>query len=318
MESDNPEGVIAPAPRKNLPVRILRAIDAALHLSGLPRCLRATFAELARYVPQAAPFATVFAHKDKIAARVGASERTVFRHLAALKDAGLIETMQQERKSRNGRYSVARVRLTQQGAELLGLAEVIHSPPPATLSDGHTLTEPTVSENQPPSAAATVPGDLACLSAKGVSRAGIFSLMGKATAKGKRLSDIVLASGEHLRELTGGRLYGYLAKLAAGPTCFAVAAANERKRLTDERAARVMAQKAARFRRRFAGCTLTDRAQKILHVIDRDCRFVQTTAPGYCGTAPLNDLREWIAGIESGRLVLATANLEKSLVNRMI
>jgi DNA-binding transcriptional ArsR family regulator len=293
-------------------VRILRAIDAALHLSGLPRCLRATFAEIARYVPQAQPFATVFAHKDKIAARVGASERTVFRHLALLEQAGVIERLEQERKSRNGRYSVARVKLTEQGAAVLGL---IHSPPHDTLADRHTLTEPTVSENQPPAARATVPGDLACLSAKGVSRAGIFSLMGKATAKGKRLSDIVLSSGEHLRELTGGRLYSYLAKLATGPSCFAVAAANERKRQADERAARVMAQKAARFRQRFAGCALTDRAQKILHVIDRDCRFVQTTAPGYAGTAPLNDLAPWVEGIESGRLVLATSAVEKSLVN---
>lgn len=309
MESDNPEGITAPA-RKNLPLRILRAIDAALHLSGLPRCLRATFAEIARYVPQSAPFATVFAHKDKIAARVGASERTVFRHLAALKDAGLIETLQQERKSRNGRYSVARVKLTEQGAAILGL---INSPPSDKMADRQSLTEPTISKNQPPAASATVPGDLACLSAKGVSRAGIFSLMGKATAKGKRLSDIVTATGEHLQALSGSRLYAYLAKLIAGPSCFAVAA--QQTLAAKALAARIWLseQKAAHFRQRFAGCTLTDRAQKILHVIDRECRFVQTIAPGYAGTAPLNDLREWIAGIESGRLVLATSETERRL-----
>lgn len=312
MESEDSCCALAPAPRKNLPVRILRAIDAALHLSGLPRCLRATFAEIARYVPQSQPFATVFAHKDKIAARVGASERTVFRHLAALKDAGLIETLQQERKSRNGRYSVARVKLTEQGAAILGL---INSPPHDTLADGQSLTEPTISKNQPPRAAATVPGDLAFLTGCGLSRAGIFALMRKASSKGKLLSDIVAAVGEHLRELKGGRLFAYLAKLAAGPSCFAVAAANERKRQDDEQAARVMRDKAARFRQRFAGCALTDRAQKILHAIDRECRYVQTTAPGYCGSAPLNDLREWIAGVESGRLVLATESVEKSIVN---
>lgn len=310
MESEDSGCALAPAARKNLPVRILRAIDAALHLSGLPRCLRATFAELARYVPQAQPFATVFAHKDKIAARVGASERTVFRHLAALEQAGVIERLEQERKSRNGRYSVARVKLTEQGAAMLGL---INSPPPAILSDRQSLTEPTVSENQPPAASATVPGELTVLSSKGVSRAGIFALMGKASSHGKRLSDIVTAVGERIQGLTGARLFAYLAKLAVGPTCFRSAAAVELKRQADELAARVMAQKATKFRQRFAGCTLTDRAQKIIHVIDRECRYVQTTAPGYCGTAPLNDLREWVAGIESGRLVLATKETERRL-----
>lgn len=224
MESDNPEGITAPA-RKNIPLRILRAIDNALHLVGLPRCLRATFAEIARYVPQAQPFATVFAHKDKIAARVGASERTVFRHLAALQDAGLIERQEQERKSRNGRYSVARVKLTQQGAALLGLAVDNLAPPSATLSDRHSLTDPTTSRNHPPAGPGSVPGDLTVLAANGVSRAGIFALMGKATKHGKRLADIVAAKGEALQARRGGRLFAYLAALAEGPTCFAAAAA---------------------------------------------------------------------------------------------
>jgi DNA-binding transcriptional ArsR family regulator len=230
MESDNPEGGIAPAPRKNLPLRILRAIDNALHLSGLPRCLRSTFAEIARYVPQAQPFATVFAHKDKIAQRIGAAESTVYRHLAALNDAGLIERLEQERKSRNGRYSVARVRLTQKGAALLGLSVDNLASPSPVLQAGHTLTEPTVSKDQPPVGPGTVPGDLAILATKGVSRAGIFALMGKASKHGKRLADIVAAKGEALQAMRAGRLFAYLAALATGPTCFAAAAAEIRQR----------------------------------------------------------------------------------------
>lgn len=224
MTSDNPEGLTAPA-RKNIPLRILRAIDNALHLSGLPRCLRATFAELARYVPQSSPFDTIFAHKEKIADRIGASSRTVFRHLVELNDAGLIERLEQERKSRNGRFSVARVRLTPRGAELLGLAVDNLSSPHDIVATGQSLTEPTVSKNQPPAGAGTVPGDLTIIAAQGVTRAGIFALMGKATKNGKRLADIVTAKGEHLRERRGGRLFAYLAALAEGPTCFATAAA---------------------------------------------------------------------------------------------
>lgn len=225
MESVNTEGGIAPAPRKHLPLRILRAIDAALHLSGLPRCLRSTFAEIARYVPQSSPFDTIFAHKEKIADRIGASSRTVFRHLVELKEAELIEVLPQERKSRNGRFSVARVRLTQKGAALLGLAVDNLSSPCDKVSPGHTLSVPTTSKDQPPVGPGAIPADLTILAAKGVSKRGIFALMGKATKHGKRLADIVTAKGEALRERRGGRLFAYLAALAEGPTCFAAAAA---------------------------------------------------------------------------------------------
>jgi DNA-binding transcriptional ArsR family regulator len=315
MESETSGCALAPAVRKNLPLRILRAIDNALHLSGLPRCLRATFAEIARFVPQQEPFATVFAHKDKIAARIGATERTIYSHLAALKDAGLIERLPQERKSRNGRYSVARVRLTRQGAALLGLIEndVIHSQQSAEISCGHTLTEPTITKNQPASSISGVPADLVCLAQNGVSRPGIFALMRKATAKGKRLSDIALVAARNIAPIRGGRLFCYLAKLADGPSNFAERAGLERQRQREADAAQRAAARAAHFRQRFAGCALTDRAHGILHRFDDACRFVQTTAPGYAGTAPLNDLSAWMAAIDSGRLVLATIDVERRL-----
>jgi DNA-binding transcriptional ArsR family regulator len=285
MESDNSEGGIAPAPRKNIPLRILRAIDNALHLSGLPRCLRSTFAEIARYVPQSRPFDTVFAHKDKIAARVGASERTVFRHLAALKEAKLIDVLPQERKSRNGRYSVARVKLTQQGAQLLGLAVDNSASPYDTLAGGHTLTDPTVSKNQPPSGPGAVPGDLAILAAKGVSKAGIFALMGKASKHGKRLSDIVTAKGEALRERCGGRLFAYLAALATGPSCFAAAAAEIRQQ-----------SRVARYaNRRFSGPGgLIVRTFEHMAEVLRDGQWLETV--------PARHMPKVYADIEAGRL----------------
>lgn len=230
MESDNPEGLTAPA-RKNIPLRILRAIDNALHLTGLPRCLRATFAELARFVPQDDPFATIFSYKERIAKRLGAAESTVYRHLGALEHAGLIERLEQERKSRNGRFAVARLRLTRKGAVLLGLAVDNSASPSPVLQAGHTLTEPTLSRNQPPVGPGKIPEDLTILASKGVSRRGIFALMGKATKHGKRLSDIVAAKGEALRARQGGRLFAYLEALAEGPTCFAAKAAAIRQQV---------------------------------------------------------------------------------------
>lgn len=297
---------------RNLPVRILRAIDAALHLPSIPRCLRATLAEIVRYVPQAAPLSTVFARKERIAARLNASERTVFRHLAALKTEKLIEVLPQERKSRNGRFAIARIRLTEAGAAQLGLMEgVIQSPPGAKMADGYTLTEPTNSKNQPAANNATVPADLTRLSAQGMKRQGIFALMGMASARGKRLSDIVAVKGETLRELRGRRLFGYLRSLAQGPTDFAYAAQEARRQAAESEARRIHAAKAERWRERFAGCALTDRAQGILHQIDASARFAFTVGKG---SRPLTDLAPWVAATESGRLVLATAEAEARLL----
>ena len=112
------------AEHRNLPNRTLRAIDNALHLGGLAKTLRPALAEICRFVPQSSPFDTVFARKQKIAERTGLSERSIYRHLKELQHAGLIEVTEQERKSRNGRFSISRIRLTRRAAELLGFIAV--------------------------------------------------------------------------------------------------------------------------------------------------------------------------------------------------
>ena len=96
--------LVAP-PKKNLPNRILRAVDNALRIGNLPRPLRGTFAAICRFVSQSSPFETVFAKKETIAERFGASVATVYRHLKALKELGLILSFDQERKSRSGRFA---------------------------------------------------------------------------------------------------------------------------------------------------------------------------------------------------------------------
>lgn len=319
MENEASRTELVPAKRRNLPNRILRAVDNALHIAGLPKCLRTTFAEICRYVPQAEPFATIFAHKDRIAERIGASEATLYRHLARLEAEELIERLEQERKSRNGRYAGARIRLTRKAAELVGLIEatpdVIHTPPSRILQDGHTLTEPTISKNQPPQRTENgLPIDLTWLTGQGLSRAGIFALMGKAKAKGKRLSDIVIVVREYIKDLKGGRLYGYLAKLVSGPTCFAVAAANERQRLAEVEQARAHERKCQLFRERFRNVVLTNKEQTRLFRIDERAKFAHVVTEAGSSTEPLNDLAPWIERIESGRLVLATLATERRIM----
>ena len=354
---ESPGDHLVPAPRKNLPNRILRAADNAMHMGALPRALRPTLAEIARYVPQDRPFDTVFAKKESIAQRIHASVETVFRHLKALKALGLIETLEQERKSRNGRFTVARIRLTVKAAGLLGFvpteedgcavsvaddlvpastspaasishkpcaaeegattpnASVIHTPPHGILTGGHTLTEPTSSKHHLPQRTENgLPVDLAWMTGNGVSRAGIFCLMGLAKAKHKRLSDIVIVVGQRIRELKGSALFAYVAALCKGPTDFAVAAAAERARLAVERAANEFKRKAAVFRERFKGVSLTNPAQTLLIMIDRSCAFAQVFNVGKpTATMPLHDLSSLITRMEKGQLVMATRALERLL-----
>jgi DNA-binding transcriptional ArsR family regulator len=339
---ETPGLLLAPQKRKNLPNRILRAIDNAMHLAGLPKSVRPTLAEISRYVSQSSPFDTVFAKKESIASRTGASVETVYRHLKILRAEGLIEVLQQERKSRNGRFGISRIRLTRAAAELLGFVEVeqealpafppaaadmsapqenvkagiVHSAPTVKMTAGHTLTKPTISKPQLPVRTQNgLPQDLAWLTGNGLSRAGVFCLMGLATAKNKRLSDIVTVAYDRIRSLKGSGLFAYLAALCKGPTDFSVAAANERECRRKAEEGRALARKAEIFRQRFRNTCLTNRSQTRLYAIDETARFAQIHGEGRPLTVPLQDLGEWIERIESGKLVLATLTTERRLQN---
>ena len=151
------------------------------------------------------------------------------------------------------------------------------------------------------------------MTGNGVFRAGIFKLMGLAKTRSKRLSDIVVVVREHIDALKGGRLFAYLAKLAAGPTDFSVAAATKRRRLEEASKAKATARKIAVFRERFKNVCLTNVQQTRLYVIDESVRFVQIFGGPYSSSVPLNDLQEWIDAMESGKLVLATLATERLL-----
>ncbi|WP_423680215.1 MULTISPECIES: hypothetical protein [unclassified Undibacterium] len=312
------EAISISAPKsRNLPVRILRAFDNAKHIIGLSRGVKDTLAEICRYVKQSDPLAPIFPHKAHIASRIGIDERTVYRHMSAIKEHGLIEVMSQERKSRNGRFAVARIRLTKKAAELLGLIEAenndIHREPDDNLSDGHTLTEPTIPKKQPATRGSILPDDLKWLTGNGLSLAGVFKLMKIATQKGKRLSDIATACREYLAKLKGEHLFCTLRKLANSTVDYSHIAAEALRREKGREAEQLAKAKAKAFRERFKGVSLTNRSGTLLYQIDSACRFAQVTG-AKTGTVPLNDLTDWIAGIETGRLVLATAEREAAIL----
>lgn len=320
MKNNTFKLVLTASSHKNLPNRILRAYDNAKHLDGLSRSTKDTLAEICRFVKQSAPFETIYPHRVTIAERIGASERTVYRHLHKLQTLELIQVLEQERKSRNGKFSVARIRLTVKAAELLGFIDstknVIHNEPTANLAVGYMLTKPTIPMNQFSNNIKNgLPEDLHSLTSNGLRRQGVFKLMRVAKKKNKILSDIVLIVYPYIKNLKGGRLYSYLYKLANGPSDFSVAAANERKRILEQVKINKMREKAAIFRQRFSRIALTNREQTKLFLIDDQVRFVQVFFNGRTATMPMNDLSIWIEGVETGKLVLATLETEKRFVN---
>ena len=320
-------------------MRILRAFNNAKHLVGLKRGEKDTLAELCRFLSQNRPFDTIFAHKTTIAARIGVCERTIYRHLSTLQAHCLIEVLEQDRKSRNGRFTVSRIRLTKKTAVPLGLIDtteeapnklrnaetinplkaenkegIIHSLPSDNLSDGYILSIPTISKNQPYQRTKNgLPIDLTWMAENGLSRAGNFKLMGKAKIQGKRLSDFSTAAYNYIKDLKGGYLYVYLAKLVEGPSDFTIAARNEKKHLIENEKKKALKQKEQLFRSRFRNTTLTNRNQTHLYVIDSQGRFAQVFGEGP-GTTPLNNLTAWIQGMKSGNLMLATWELEQRLM----
>lgn len=321
MENNTFKLTITASGHKNLPNRILRACDNAKHLGGLSRSTKDTLSEICRFVKQNAPFETIYPRRITIAERIGASERTVYRHLQKLQTLELIQVLEQERKSRNGKFSVSRIRLTAKAAELLGFVDsvknVIHSEPSANMSVGYILTKPTISMNHfSQNTRNGLPEDLSTLTSNGLRKQGIFKLMKIAKKKNKILSDIVLIVYPYIKNLKGGRLYSYLYKLANGPSDFSVAAANKRKRIFEEAKINKMREKAAIFRQRFSRTALTNREQTKLFLIDDQVRFVQVFFDGRTGTMPMNDLSIWIEGVETGKLVLATLATEQRFTHQ--
>lgn len=221
MESDNTEGALAPAERRNLPRAILLGIDAALHIKNLPRRLRLTLAEIGRHVSQyAATSSTIWPSKARIAEELGYNARTIYRHIADLEELDLIERLPPPPRTRfqkDPEHINGHIRLTDRGAQLLGLTgQVIHKTTDKTPVP-NKQTEVSTTKNHPPTAS-KVPEDLKLLEEGDVSLGGIFGLMGEATARGQRLGDIVAVKGERLRGMREGGLRNYLRKCIYGPT----------------------------------------------------------------------------------------------------
>jgi hypothetical protein len=224
----------------NLPWIIFRAAFRAAHIEQIPPRARAVLSALARTVDAAKPFAAIFARRELLTGRALQSMRTFYRSLDDLETAGLIDRRPQARYVEAGLFGRAYLHLTAHAATLLGLVEFprthenepaqtpssealttspTYSPvPSANVADGGIYKDlsPSVFQKRQPG---SLPADLQRLRTLGFFDFLIFKLMREAREHGKRLSDVVEATWDHLKLAKAP--INYLRALLRNPVDFA-------------------------------------------------------------------------------------------------
>jgi hypothetical protein len=223
----------------NLPWIIFRAAFRAAHIEQIPPRARAVLSALARTVDAAKPFAAIFARRELLTGRALQSMRTFYRSLDDLETAGLIDRRPQARYVEAGLFGRAYLHLTEHAAALLGLTESAHAhavesvepsssmavtgtplafpAPCAKVADGGIYKDlsPSTQKRQP----GQLPADLQRLRTLGFLDFLIFKLMREAREHGKRLSDVVEATWDHLKLAKAP--INYLRALLSNPVDFA-------------------------------------------------------------------------------------------------
>ncbi|WP_250501411.1 Replication protein O [Caballeronia sp. GAWG1-5s-s] len=261
----------------NLPWIIFRAAFRAAHIEQLPARARAVLSALARTVDAANPFAAIFARRELLTGRALQSMRTFYRSLDDLEAAGLIDRRPQARYVEAGLFGRAYLHLTEHAAALLGLIESppaqqieavpapsqpLPSPaaitvlaPSAKVADGGIYKDlsPSVFQKRQPG---QVPADLQRLRTLGFFDFLIFKLMREAGEHGKRLSDVVEATWDHLKRAKAP--INYLRALLRNPIDFGLIVRRRDAEANAERERAQQQREAERFAREHAGRTFID------------------------------------------------------------
>jgi hypothetical protein len=262
----------------NLPWLIFRAAFRAAHIEEIPARARAVLAALARTVDADKPFAAIFARRELLTGRALQSMRTFYRSLDDLESAGLIDRRAQSRYVEAGLFGRAYIHLTERAAEILGLIELTQVPSPepvetsfespcAKLADGGIYKDlsPSVFQKRQPG---QVPEDLQRLRSLGFFDFLIFKLMREAREHGKRLSDVVEVTWEHLK--LAKTPINYLRSLLRGTVDFTH---QLRARMTvkaEEQLRVKQTIEADRVALQNAGKTFVDASGRSKYVIDAD------------------------------------------------
>jgi hypothetical protein len=288
----------------NLPWVIFRAAFRANQMQQLPRRARAVLAALARTVDAARPFASIFARRELLMGRAMQSLRTLYRSLDDLEGAGLIERAPQSRYAEIGRFGRSNLQLTERAAALLGFVDQpvtqlsaktaaaadplpeapVQAPdiealsftsPSAKLALGAIYKDlsPTPFQKRQPG---QLPSDLQRLRSLGFIDFLIFKLMREARENGKRLSDVVEATWDHLKAAKAP--INYLRTLLRSPVDFGHQLRHRRSVRAEERIRVDRASHAELIAQQSAGQTFIDSTGERKYVVDADARSMTVYA----------------------------------------
>lgn len=306
----------------NLPWIIFRAAFRANHIADLPQRARAVLAALARTVDATKPYAAIFARRELLTGRAMQSMRTFYRSLDDLESAGLIERRPQSRYVEAGLFGRAYLHLTEKATLVLGLTEATTasnkdaepaslSRPSATLADGAIYKDlsPASSQKRQPG---QVPADLQRLRALGFLDFLIFKLMREAREHGKRLSDVVEVTWEHLKRASAPICY--LRALLRNPIDFGhqLRVKTQVRQAADLEA--IERQRAERAASESAGKTFADASGETMYVVsaDGESMTVYRASEGV-GRQAVNWKVSFAQALERGFIRLATTATGKGV-----
>jgi hypothetical protein len=319
----------------NLPWVIFRAAFRAAHIEQLPQRARAVLSALARTVDAERPFAAIFARRELLTGRALQSMRTFYRSLDDLETAGLIERRPQSRYVEAGLFGRSYLHLTPHAAALLGLVATPASAAPANainvesaplppvvvpanpsfdgpsanVADGaiyKDLSPVSFQKRQP----GQVPADLQRLRSLGFFDFFIFKLMREAREQGKRLSDVVEATWDHLKLATSP--ISYLRALLRSTVDFTQQVRHRMQAQSEEHERLKRAARVEIVARNSAGQTFIDAEGRRKYVVDADAQsmMVYSVEEGV-GRQAAGWKEPFAAALARGQIRLAThADLE--------
>jgi hypothetical protein len=302
----------------NLPWVIFRAAFRASHVEDLPQRARALLAALARTVDKSKPFGAIFARRELLTGRAMQSMRTFYRSLDDLESAGLIDRRPQSRYIDAGLFGRSYLHLTERAVRLLGLVEapvaeekqaeqVSLIQPSANVADGaiyKDLYPASFQKRQP----GQVPEDLQRLRSLGFLDFLIFKLMREARQHGKRLSDVVEVTWQHLKAARAPICY--LRALLRNPTDFAYQIRVKSQANEAAVRRRELKQEAARCAQAYAGQAFVDVQGETTYMVAEDGMSMTIyKANEGVGRQAINWHQGLVRAIEQGSIRKSTAVL---------
>ena len=316
--------IIVPAGQKRLPLVIRDAVDAARNIPGLKRGIKATLAAIVSFVDKADPEARVFARKEKIAQRADCTDRTIRSHMRVLEAEGFIVSHEQGHCKADGKFKVTHIQLTEKTKAIIGLEPVdnsaaeepddekfsVPSPDFSAPANKGFLSEPSsISNKQPHAMKSVVPKDLAYLSER-MDAWGIFSLMKKAKANGKLLSDVAACAQARIEKLDlhGGQAYRYLSALILSGACFIMGAREAKAEQCHVDSQVVAMAKVAAYQEQWKGKQYINRKGTMIIEVDSNglSAVVHYLEDNRTAVIPLNNIREacgMVEAIENGQIL---------------